>query len=64
MTTPLNLTKARKARARTAKAQSASENRAKFGRTRAERTLEETRAAKLAKLTDGHRLDSDPDKQG
>ena len=60
----LSLSKARKAKARDAKAQTASENRARFGRTKAERTLEETRAAKLAKLTDGHRLDSDPDKQG
>lgn len=64
MTTPINLNKARKARARSAKAQSATENRAKFGRTKAGRTLEETRAEKLAKLTDGHRLESDPDKQG
>jgi len=64
MTTPINLNKARKAKARDAKTQTASENRAKFGRTKAERTLEEARAAKLAKLTDGHRLDSDPDKQG
>ena len=64
MTTPINLNKARKAKARSVKAQSASENRVKFGRTKAERTLEETRAAKQAKLTDGHRLDSDPDKQG
>ena len=64
MTTPINLNKARKAKARDAKTQTASENRVKFGRTKAERTLEEKRAAKLAKLTDGHRLDGDPDKQG
>tara|TARA_R110001599_G_scaffold83995_5_gene225825 strand:+ start:1444 stop:1638 length:195 start_codon:yes stop_codon:yes gene_type:complete len=64
MNTPINFNKARKAKARTAKAQTAEENRARFGRTKAERTLEEARADKLAKLTDGHRLDKDPGEQG
>ena len=60
----INLQKVRKQRARADKAEQAEQNRIKFGRTKAERMLEETRAEKLAKLTDGHRLDGDPDKQG
>jgi hypothetical protein len=64
MTTPINLNKARKARARSVKAQAADENRAKYGRTKAERTLEETRSEKLARLTEGHRLDKGPGEQG
>ena len=64
MTTPINLNKARKAKARSAKEQAAAENRAKFGRTKVEKSLEQARAEKLARLTDGHRLDCNPDKQG
>lgn len=64
MTTPISLNKARKAKARSTKEQAASENRARFGRTKAERTLEAKRAEKLAKLSDGHRLDSNLDEQG
>ncbi|MEH6488136.1 DUF4169 family protein [Hyphomonas oceanitis] len=64
MTTPINLNKARKAKARSAKEQAAAENRAKFGRTKVEKSLEQARAEKLTRLTEGHRLDGDPDKQG
>jgi len=64
MTIPINLNKARKAKARTAKAQAAVENRAKFGRTKAEKLLDTARAKKLASLSDGHRLDREPDEQG
>ncbi|KCZ92847.1 DUF4169 family protein [Hyphomonas johnsonii] len=64
MTTPINLNKARKAKARAEKTQKASENRAKFGRTKSERQMAEARAEKLARLTEGHRLEPGPDDQG
>lgn len=62
MSEPINLNKARKAKARADKGQRAKENRAKFGRTKAAKKLDEARAEKLKKLTDGHRRGStEPD---
>ena len=59
----VNLNKARKVKERSAKEQAAAENRAKFGRTKVEKSLEKARAEKLARLTEGHRLGGDPEKQ-
>lgn len=63
MSDPVNLNKFRKAKAKAEKQQRAQENRAKFGRTKAAKKLDEARADKLKKLTDGH-LRSDGDNDG
>ncbi|MBY9066624.1 DUF4169 family protein [Hyphomonas sp. WL0036] len=63
MSDPINLNQFRKAKEKAAKELRAKENRAKFGRTKAEKKLEDARAEKLKKLTDGHRR-QDPDKDG
>lgn len=63
MSDPVNLNKFRKAREKVEKQQRAKENRAKFGRTKSEKTLDQARADKLKKLTDGHRR-QDPGKEG
>ncbi|MFN4024075.1 MAG: DUF4169 family protein [Hyphomonas sp.] len=55
MSDPVNLNKVRKAKAKAEKEQRAQENRAKFGRTKAAKKLDEARADRLKKLTDGHR---------
>lgn len=63
MSDPVNLNKARKAKEKAEKEQRAKENRARFGRTKAEKALDQARADKLKKLTDGHRR-QDPGKDG
>lgn len=55
MSDPVNLNKFRKVKEKLEKEKRAKENRAKFGRTKADKKLEEARAEKLKKLTDGHR---------
>jgi len=54
---PVNLNKFRKAKRRAEKEQRASENRVKFGRTKAEKEIEKSRAEKLKKAADDHKLD-------
>ena len=56
MTEPVNLNKFRKARKRAEKEQRASENRVKYGRTKAEKDLEKSRADKLRKAADDHKI--------
>jgi len=63
MSDPVNLNKFRKAKEKADKEQRAKENRAKFGRTKAEKALEQARAEKLKKLTEGHQR-QDPGKDG
>ena len=57
MAEPVNLNKFRKAKRRAEKEQRASENRVKFGRTKAEKEIEKSRAEKLKKAADDHKLD-------
>lgn len=53
----INLNQKRKAKARTDKEQQATENRIKFGRTKEEKKLEATKAKKLEKHLEGHKLE-------
>lgn len=64
MSDPVNLNKFRKARAKAEKEQKAKENRAKFGRTKAQKELDKSRADKLSRLTEGHRLKDTPEGDG
>ena len=64
MVDPVNLNQFRKAKAKADKVRQASENRAKHGRTKAETSLEKARAEKQARLTDAHKRDHPPEKDG
>lgn len=55
MSDPVNLNKFRKAKEKAGKEQRAKENREKFGRTKAVKKLDQARADKLARSTDGHK---------
>ena len=55
----VNLNRFKKRTARVEASKQAATNRARFGRTKAERTLEETRAARANELIDQHRIDSE-----
>lgn len=62
MSDPVNLNKFRKAKEKAGKEQRAIENRAKFGRPKAAKKLDQMRADRLARSTDGHRReDADKD---
>jgi len=54
----VNLRKARKEARRLREAERATANRITHGRTKAERTMEATRAEKIRRLLDAHKLDT------
>ncbi len=61
MSNVVNLRMVRKARARVESAATAAENRARHGRTKAERVAATHIADRLARATDGARLDPSPE---
>jgi hypothetical protein len=58
MSTPINLNKFRKQKSRADRRARADVNSIKFGRTKAQKTLEETRAAKAKALLDAHKTET------